>query len=799
MRIWVTCFNSIASRKGVVSELDLEEFRTPVVVAEKLSAPAFSPALFYEGGRREDIEGAHSLVFDFDGDKRKGMLDVDIDELLKNLLALRCAAVVHNTWSNARKFRIILPTSRRITAKEYKLLHSSVAKKLGSDDLDITSNQIQRLFFVPSVHPDRQEEFSVEIIEGPALDVDNIKQDFFEGVQVGGHSITPETYYELLLSAKSKNEELNRCTFVLASESALSLEQFTEQWWPIAQQALRDNTVSEPVKSWSAARNTFDRAAKAAKDKAAAQLTERETAVLSHRLGLTGQTLTKWTRAVQRNPETLQDAAKALVLQPRAETTAALVTALQKSGQLDVPAMQTSVQAAFAAAQAEVDEKLAELRSKPSPDWSSLELELDQHGLPALNDYNVLRCLQELCQGIVKDARTQQVLHLSPAPWHDESDSGAYPRTLNIDSETAGVQMWIKEIFGRAVAANHIRTGLRNYAESRPATYDKFVQYLDALTWDGTPRLDTWLVDLCGAADTPLTRAFGRKWLISAVQRNYRPGSKADTALILVGNQGVGKSSTLAALVPDNSMFADNLPALHDKDVHLRMSELVIVELAELHQLTNQTQAELVKAFLTTTQGYVRQAYAASAQMFLRRAVIAGSTNEMSGFLTDVTGGRRFWPVEVTRCDVPAVTAARDQLWAEAVAAWRKGEVCWLSKDEESQAEEMRNQQHSVTDERVLLIQQFLDGSWPKHSLRPWSMENLYIEEQVVRVFSDQFDEHGVPKFITPTQVCEILATDINKLSLRKINHLLTKAGCRKAHDMYTVDTRRACLWTKVL
>ena len=40
--------------------------------------------------------------------------------------------------------------------------------------------------------------------------------------------------------------------------------------------------------------------------------------------------------------------------------------------------------------------------------------------------------------------------------------------------------------------------------------------YLEGLTWDGVPRLETLLVDYLGAEDTPYTRAVTRKTFTAA-------------------------------------------------------------------------------------------------------------------------------------------------------------------------------------------------------------------------------------------------------------------------------------------
>lgn len=814
MSILVTVFDSVYRQTGSVTELSFTTFDHPQVCASKIESRAFSPAAFHEGDRRRLVMSLSCLVFDYDGHKTQGLPVSAQRELFEAVQQLGCAYVLHSTWSSTNKFRLILPLAEPVSVDRYKPLHAAVAWRLLPGYMDPSCNQPTRLFYLPSVPSDSAiEDYVLESnLDLPRLkptDTDSFVQDI-NGVQVHVRVDSPESYHLALSRSTTKNEDLNKYTYMLAAREAADpsgcgdLDKFVATLWPFAELGLRSNKVSSPVRSWRAAQDTFERAcrdgwAQGLSDADSRQVSDRK--LLAKALGIKpSDTLVKWSKELVKTPAALKEAAKALSLHNQLDVRAMMLKALEQAGELDLTDVQQRVDAALQAAQTEVNQQAARLHKRTSvpADWADLALELDKSGFPIPHEDNVSLCLRAGAQHIVRSSRTLEVLHLSAAPWHTWHAQQPFPMPVNVESETLAVMDWVKPILGRAVSSRVAKTALKDFFESQPPTYDPFLMYLESLQWDGKPRLDTWLTDLCGAEQSVLTSQFGRKWLLSAVQRTFHPGCKADTALILCGPQGVGKSSTLAALVPERNMFADNLPALHTADVHVIMSDLVIVELAELHQLTSRTQAELIKAFMSCTHGKVRPAYAHSAQTFLRRAIIAGSTNELSGFLTDATGGRRFWPVEVAKCDVQAVRACRDQLWAEAVMAYRNGEHCYLTAELERAAETLRQDKHVVRDERVLRVQQFMDGEL-KELYRPYTRTQSVSESEiVVRVFSDQFAPgSSVPLFISPTQVYELLGCNPSRTSQQVVNNIMTKAGLRKS-DLRTKDTARACLWTRV-
>jgi len=210
--------------------------------------------------------------------------------------------------------------------------------------------------------------------------------------------------------------------------------------------------------------------------------------------------------------------------------------------------------------------------------------------------------------------------------------------------------------------------------------FDSLVDHLCSLpSWDGTPRLDSWMVDYCGAEDSPYTREAGAAWLNAAVVRAFEPGAKFDQMLVLEGATGLRKSTALRVLATGtldlrcNDRFSD-APFLGTRDAREVMEVTAgvwIMECAELDGLSKK-EAGTLKAMITRQEDKGRAAYARTAVTVPRRFVLAGTTNE-SRYLRDPTGNRRYWPVRVSGVNIDGLHAARDQLIAEALARYRSG------------------------------------------------------------------------------------------------------------------------------
>jgi putative DNA primase/helicase len=152
---------------------------------------------------------------------------------------------------------------------------------------------------------------------------------------------------------------------------------------------------------------------------------------------------------------------------------------------------------------------------------------------------------------------------------------------------------------------------------------------------------------------------------------------------VLEGPQGIKKSSAIAKLFGDQYVAESvNIFDQHNKMV-MSMMGAWCVELAEFVAILNRDK-NTVKGMLSMRTDRVVLPYAKVASDHPRQCIFVGTINPGdSGYLTDNTGNRRYWPVEVTKADLDLIEDRRDQIWAEAAKAYFAGEAWWIESEDE--------------------------------------------------------------------------------------------------------------------
>jgi hypothetical protein len=199
--------------------------------------------------------------------------------------------------------------------------------------------------------------------------------------------------------------------------------------------------------------------------------------------------------------------------------------------------------------------------------------------------------------------------------------------------------------------------------------FDPVADYLNGLAWDGTPRLDRWLVKYLGAEDNELNRAFGRIALVAGVRRVRRPGVKFDPIIVFEGPMGTEKSKAIETLAGIENFSDQTILGARDREQQELLAGVWLFEIAELSNI-RKTEVEHIKAFTSRTHDRARPAYGRTRVDQPRRCILFATTNE-DRYLK--MADRRFWPVRTTTIDIEALKRDRDQLWAEAAQRESEG------------------------------------------------------------------------------------------------------------------------------
>lgn len=258
-----------------------------------------------------------------------------------------------------------------------------------------------------------------------------------------------------------------------------------------------------------------------------------------------------------------------------------------------------------------------------------------------------------------------------------------------------GIEALVTAVQDMLAGVHNMRTKYSDLARrvmsiARQNSFDPLNDYLSSLVWDGTNRMDGWLTRYCGAVEDDDNRQFiqmvGRRWLIALVARGLNPGCKVDNVLVLEGKMGLGKSTVFEIIGKD--WFCDTAVTLGDKDSRMLASQYWICELGELVSF-KRSGNDVLKNFFSSRVDKFRPPYAASIEEFKRRCIFVGTTNEEQ-YLGDETGNRKYWTVscQYSPQSLDLLRRDRDQLLAEAVAAFRAGEKWHFGYEEQHITEE---------------------------------------------------------------------------------------------------------------
>ena len=251
--------------------------------------------------------------------------------------------------------------------------------------------------------------------------------------------------------------------------------------------------------------------------------------------------------------------------------------------------------------------------------------------------------------------------------------------------------------------------------------------YIKSIEWDRNKRVETLFIDYLGAEDSDYIREVTKCTLIGAVERVFEPGAKFDTAIVLIGAQGKGKTEIVKRL--GGEWFNNSLTTFKGKEAYEQLQGSWIIELGELEAMRN-IDLNTVKHFMTKTEDNFRGAYARHVKCNKRQCIFIGTSNTYD-FLKDPTGDRRFYPIDLDKTEITK-SIFKDltkeeigQIWAEAYYLYKKGEKSYISDEAILHIAKKEQQGHREDSPFQGLIENYLS------ILLPERWKNMTIPERI--------------------------------------------------------------------
>lgn len=693
--------NSRMDKKWKNTDISWEDFCSRVKNTQRTTETVEEYRKMRKGGQ-DSIKDVGGFVGGHlkDGRRKKGnvlsrsMLTLDMDygistiwEEISTFFPYQCCIYsTHKHTPENPRLRLIIPLFRDVGEEEYAAVSRMVAKEIGIDLFDDTTYEPERLMYWPSTS--RNGIFVYEEKDGSLLDPDVFLNKYDDWRDTSTWPVSSRQSEILDRSLKEQADPLSKegviGTFCRTYSVSRAIDTFLKDIYEPSAMIGRYDYI--PADSSAGVILYDDKFAYShhATDPASGRLLNAFDLVRIHRFGHLDD------RATESTPPSKLPS---------------FINMCEFAIQDD------EVKAQF------TKERMEQARIDFTEDNWQTALELDKQGKikdTLDNIVLIIRNDSEL-ESIAFNKHRDGIDAREGLPW--EQMKGGWN-----DSDNAALKVYLSNKYG-IYSPTKTKDAILAVAAER--SYHPIKEYLDHLPeWDGTDRVETLLIDYFNATDNSYTRAVTRKMMVAAVARIVHPGTKFDSVLILNGPQGIGKSTFFAKLAGD--WFSDSLTLtdMKDKAGPEKLQGYWILELGELAGM-RKTDVEVVKSFISRSDDKYRASYGVNVESHPRQCIIVGSTNAESGFLRDITGNRRFWPVRISgdgkRKAWQMSVYDVEQIWAETLVLYGRGEKLYL---EGSDVELATNEQADAmeSDEREGLVRTYLDTLLPDD----WNDLSLY-------------------------------------------------------------------------
>ena len=700
----------------------VERLKTPIRTAETISE--FLEMKKSEQDRLKDVGGFVGGTLN--GPRRKSdrltgrdIVSLDMDnietgkttDVIKRVRGLGCASVIYSTRKHteyAPRLRVLIPLDRTCTSDEYEPIARKLAEQIGIVMCDRTTFEPARLMYWPSCSSDSMYVF--ETTDAGFCSADSILKMYEDWHDVQTWPRVPGEDNDKKILVAKQEEPTKKRGIVGAFCRCYTVTEAMDEYLP----GLYEKTAVDDRYTYTGGStaggaviyndDTFLYSHHAT-DPCSCKLVNAFDLVRIHKFGDQDDTA-KPDTPTTRLPSFLAmtELAKndkkvsGLLLQERHDL------AEEAFGKVvDFPQNRTTKENGSAA---------VAITDAADDSWMN-NLDMDKNGAVRKTSTNIILILENdpaLKGKFATDEFAGKSVVLGSMPWNQTDEKRMWS-----DVDDAGLRCYLEAGYGIS-GREKIDDALITVSDRHKMNEVK--DYLTETVWDGTPRLDTLLVDYLGANDTPYVRAVTRKTLCAAVARAMESGGvKFDYMTILTGPQGLGKSTLLAKL--GGKWFSDSLTTFEGKEAAELIQGTWINEIGELAAFTKQ-ETEIIKQFLSKQFDIYRAAYGRHTERHPRRCVFIGTSNN-DEFLRDATGNRRFWPVDVGEME-PEKSVFDDlddteiqQIWAEAYIRYITGEKLFMDTKELQKEALEQQEKHRESSEKEGLIIEYLEKLIPEN------------------------------------------------------------------------------------
>lgn len=603
-------------------------------------------------------------------------------------MAFGFAAMIYSTHKHSEKtprYRLVFPLSRQVSPAEYEPLCRKIAAEIGIDLFDDTTYELPRLFYWPSTSKDA--EYVFEYQDGPACNVDQILAQYVDYRDVSAWPVSSREGEVIAHEIKKAGDPTEKPGLIGAFCRAYSIEDVIERF-------LSD--YYEPT--GADGRYTYKLGSVAG----GLVCYEGKFAFSHHETDPASRQLCNAFDLCRIHLYGAKDEGSRALDITRKPSYLAMTDFVSQDRNVKLILSRDKQQAAAD------DFAGVELPEDYSDEWKA-DLEYSKSGKLQCTIGNIILILENdpaLRGHIVHDLFAGYDGVVGGLPWNKNA-------TQWTDTDDANLRVWLEK--------NYDITGKEKIADALTAvltrhSYHPIRDYLNGLTWDGTPRLERLIIDYIGAEDTELNRVMTRKHFTAAVTRVFKPGCKYDYCLVMTGPEGAGKSTLLNKM--GGQWFNDSITTTEGKEGMDQLRRAWIIEMGELASI-KRSDVESIKAYLSKRVDIYRAAYARRTAEHPRQCIFCGTTNEAL-FLKGDNGNRRFWIIAVDptlrkyTAWQDAIDRDRDQLWAEAVHYYKQGEKLYLDDRLEAQAKQRQAEYNDDHDDPLAdMLLNFLDAKLP--------------------------------------------------------------------------------------